>query len=629
MCGIAGVYSRYNDTSNHTIVQQMLEVIGHRGPDGDGIYTDEYVVLAQKRLAIIDLSANGSQPMIVDSGNYSITFNGEIYNYKELRQEVEGYGYSFQSDTDTEVILHAYRLWGKDCLQKFNGMWSFAIWDRGKKELFCARDRFAVKPFHYWYDGNQFVFCSEIKGLLCHPDIKPQQNEQAIYDFIIYGRASHNRETFFKDIYQLPGAHYCTMSERGLEIVRYWDISVDNKFSGSFEEAANEFYRIFEDAVKIRFRSDVEVASCLSGGLDSSSIVCVADKLIKNGQLQTERKLNTFSLAFDYEKFDERKWIELVRAEADINSHFTIPKEEELLENLNHLLYTQEEPFGSTSIFGQYMVMKLIHEKGIKVTLDGQGSDEMLAGYVGYADAYFADFVRTNNDRELYEQVGIYCKKHNLTPSIAIERAKKLAEAGKLGRHIDVNSKYLNDNFATTYYKEVALPNKFDSMLQNQLYQDLMITSIPALLRYADRNSMAFSIESRLPFLDYRLVEFIFSLPADMKLHDSVTKVILRKAMHGTIPEEIENRQDKMGFVTPEAVWFREGLKAIFENIIYSESLAARNIFDISVVQKEWEEYKSGVCNDSFLIWRILSVEMWMRMFIDEKCDKRIGGTYA
>lgn len=622
MCGVAGIYNNDIKKLNSTLVQDMIEAIGHRGPDGEGLYVEDNVVLAQKRLAIIDLSNNGRQPMIVDNGNYSITFNGEIYNYKELREELEGYGYSFQSNTDTEVILHAYREWGKDCLQKFNGMWSFAIWDKGKRELFCARDRFAVKPFHYWYDGNNFIFCSEIKGLLRHPDIKPIENNQAIYDFIIYGRVNHTPETFFKNVYQLPGAHYCIVSKRGLEIARYWDIFEENKFCGSPEEAANEFYRIFEDAVKLRFRSDVEVASCLSGGLDSSSIVCVADKLIKSGQLQPDHKLNTFSLAFDYEKFDERKWIDIVRGETDINSHFTLPKEEELLENLNHLLYTQEEPFGSTSIFGQYMVMKLIHENGIKVTLDGQGSDEMLAGYVGYADAYFADFVRTNNEEDLQEQVEIYCKKHNLTPSIAIKRAKELAVTGKMGRHIEVNSKYLNGDFATTFYKEMALPKKFDSMLQNQLYQDLMITSIPAFLRYADRNSMAFSIESRLPFLDYRLVEFIFSLPADMKLHDSVTKVILRKAMHGTIPEQIENRQDKMGFVTPEAVWFRKGLQNIFDQIIYSESFAARNIFDVSTVQKEWEDYKAGVRNDSFFIWRVVSVEMWMRMFIDSQYKK-------
>lgn len=618
MCGIVGAYSRYKDKTNHKAVRDMMEAIGHRGPDGEGLYAEDHIVLGQKRLAIIDLSAKGKQPMIVDNGNYSITFNGEIYNYKELRKELEEYGYSFQSDTDTEVILHAYRKWGNDCLQKFNGMWSFALWDRSKKELFCARDRFAVKPFHYWYDGNNFVFCSEIKGLLRHPHINPQQNEQAIYDFIIYGRVNHTHETFFKDIYQLPGAHYCVVSERGFEKYRYWDISEDNQFCGNAEEAANEFYRIFEDAVKLRFRSDVEVASCLSGGLDSSSIVCVADKLIKNGQLENGHKLNTFSLAFDYEKFDERKWIDIVRVETDINSHFTIPKEEEFLENLNHLLYTQEEPFGSTSMFGQYMVMKLIHENGIKVTLDGQGSDEIFGGYLGYADAYFADFIRTNNERELHEQVEIYCKKHNLTSSIAIARAKKLAETGKMGRHIEANSKYLRTDFAGRFYNEMELPKKFDSILQNQLYYDLLVTSIPALLRYADRNAMAFSIESRFPFLDYRLVEFGFSLPADMKLKDSVTKVILRKAMHGVIPNKIEERQDKMGFVTPEAVWFREGLKNTFEQIIYSDSIATRNIFDIEAVRGEWEAYKAGNRTDSFLIWRIVCIEMWMRMFIDE-----------
>jgi asparagine synthase (glutamine-hydrolysing) len=327
--------------------------------------------------------------------------------------------------------------------------------------------------------------------------------------------------------------------------------------------------------------------------------------------------LNTFSLAFDYPQFDERKWIETVRNVTNINSYFTIPKEEELIASLRHLLTIQEEPFGSTSIFGQYMVMQLIHSQGIKVTLDGQGSDEMLAGYLGYADSYFADLIYQGDQGELHRQVNIYCEKHKLTPSIAIERAEKLLRTGKLGRFIEVNSKFLHSGFNKRYHHEIVLPKKFPSMLQNQLYQDLTSLSIPAFLRYEDRNAMAFSIESRLPFLDYRLVEFIFSLPAEMKMNNAVTKVILRKAMHGVIPEIIENRQDKMGFVTPESIWFRKGLRPVLEEVFLSKSLAGRDFLNYEAIRQEWEDYKSGKRNDSFTIWRLANLELWMREFVD------------
>ena len=616
MCGIAGVYNIVPSEVEEYIVRLMIDSMEHRGPDGNGVMVKGNIGLGHKRLAIIDLSDNGRQPMSTADESYWITYNGELYNYKELRSELQQKGYQFKSDCDTEVILYAYREWGIDCLNKFNGMWSFAIWDTVRMELFCARDRFAVKPFHYFYDGTTFVFASEIKGLLQHPSINPIPNYQAVYDFIVYGKVNHTQETFFKGIFQLPGAHYCIINSEGLHLQRYWDISEDRVFNGTIDEAAEEFYRIFESAVQLRFRSDVEVGSCLSGGLDSSSIVCVADRLIKSGQIQTYNRLNTFSLAFHYSQFDERKWIEIVKRNTDINSKFIIPTEEDLLERLDHFIYTQEEPFGSTSMFGQYEVMKLINENGIKVTLDGQGSDEILAGYLAYADSYFADLYNLGDQAELHKQVKIYCDKHKLTPSIALERAEKLAKTGKFGRHIETNSKYLKPDFATKHYKEMSLPQKFASLLQNHLYQDLTSTSIPALLRYEDRNSMAFSIESRVPFLDYRLVEFIFSLPAEMKMKDSITKVVLRKAMHGILPPEIENRQDKMGFVTPETIWFRGGLRRMLDNVFNSEEIASRGIFDIANIRKEWEDFKLGKRNDTFLIWRIASVELWFRKFI-------------
>lgn len=617
MCGIAGIYTMNPKQLNKTLLNSMNQALRHRGPDDDGVFLESGIGLAHRRLSIIDLSHKGRQPMSSTDKKLWIVFNGEIYNYQELRSELLSYGYTFHSETDTEIILNAYAKWGKDCLSHFNGMWSFAIWDSVKEELFCARDRFAIKPFVYYYNGTTFIFASEIKALLQHPLIKAIPNYQAIYDFIIYSQVNHSNETFFKDIYQLPGAHYCIVNREGLKISRYWDIDENYRFEGSLEQAGEEFYQLFEDGIRLRFRSDVEVASCLSGGLDSSSIVCAADRLIRNGDIQTDHRLNTFSLAFDYPQYDERKWVEIVKNATRIDSHFIIPTEKELVSKLENLIVIQEEPFGGTSIFGQYMVMKLIHEHEIKVTLDGQGSDEILAGYLRYADAYFADLLLKDNREKLDRQINIYCQKHNLTPSIAMERAKKLAKTGTLGRHVEENSKYLTVDFSQQYFHELNLPSKFKSLLQNQLYHDLTTTSIPALLRYEDRNSMAFSIESRVPFLDYRLVEFSFSLPVEMKMNDSIAKVVLRRAMHGVIPEPIENRQDKMGFVTPETIWFREGLRPLLNEVFYSNSFTARNFFNPGVVRQEWEDYKAGKRNHSFLIWRLACVEMWMRKFID------------
>jgi len=617
MCGIAGIYARTIEQDNSNLLVQMLDTIRHRGPDDGGVYSTHPISIGHRRLSVLDLSDAGHQPMASRDGRYRIIYNGEIYNYIEIREELEQLGYEFHTKSDTEVILHAYRHWGKDCLGRFNGMWSFAIWDDGRKELFCARDRLGVKPFVYYADMDHFIFASEIKALLQHPAVKAAPNPQAIYDFIIYGRANHTHDTFFDHIFQLPAAHFAIVNEKGLHIERFWDISADNTYVGTFEEAAESFYQLFEDAVRIRFRSDVEVGSCLSGGLDSSSIVCVADRLIAGGKIAAKDKLRTFTFVSKHKEYDESHWAAIVLSHTNSIGTATSPSEDELVRSLEHLVYTQEEPFGSTSIFAQYMVMSLIRDSGIKVTLDGQGSDEMLVGYAGYADYFFADLYASGQYEELERQIRIYCDKYRLTPSIAFDRARQIAETGKLGRHIEANGRFLRSDFLKEYHNEIQLSRKFDSFLQNQLYQEMVSSSVPLLLRYEDRNSMAFSIESRLPFLDYRLVEFIFSLPVEMKVNNWITKYILRKALADVLPAEIRDRQDKMGFATPEQIWFRGALRSYLDDILYSESLRQRGIFQVDNVLQEWEAFKSGARNDSFIIWRIISVELWFRRFID------------
>jgi asparagine synthase (glutamine-hydrolysing) len=596
----------------------MMQCLRHRGPDDSGVYEDGKITLGHQRLSIIDLSEKGHQPMRSADGRYTIVYNGEIYNYIELRQQLKDCGHIFSSESDTEVILNAYLEWGKDCLNRLNGMWSFVIWDSVSQGFFCARDRFGIKPLFYWQENGLFVFSSEIKALLASRLVRAMPNYQAVYDFIIYGKVNHSAEGWFKGIYQLPPAHYGEYDGTELKLHRYWDIDPARRCEETLAQAAQRFYDTFVDAVRLRFRSDVEVASCLSGGLDSSSIVCVADYLIRTGQIHNDHRLNTFSLVFDEPQLDERKWIQLVKDATQTTGHYTAPSEEDLLDDIDDLIDAQEEPFGSTSIYGQFKVMKLIQENGIKVSLDGQGADELLAGYLSYADAYFADIYLQNDREKLTREISSFCRRHRLTPSIALERAQRLAATGGHNRHVGVNSKYFVPEFAKQYHHELTLPKRFPSFLKNQLYQDLTVTSIPALLRYEDRNSMHYSIESRVPFLDYRLAELVFSLPDEMIVKDGITKVLLREAMSKVLPPAIANRQDKIGFATPESIWFRNGLRPLLESILCGDEMTKRDIFDCRAIQNEWAEFASGRRTDSFIIWRIAATELWFRRFIDD-----------
>ena len=658
MCGIAGYYRLHGNDIDVLAFQRMLSVLRHRGPDDfgyaifhadtqrsffvsdlEGVHTHGRapdVIMGHRRLSIIDLSSMGRQPMADATGNLWIVFNGEIYNYLELRQELTTYGCRFRTNTDTEVILYAYAHWGSVCLQHFNGMFSFALWDTAKQEIFCARDRAGVKPFYYVYDRNRFIFASEIKALL-EMDIERTENHQVIYDYVSQGLLDHSDETFFRAVKQLKPAHYMKVSHKGLELHRWWDIEEQELSGLSDDEYAGRFEALFEDSIRLRLRSDVPVGTCLSGGLDSSSIVCVTNRLMSREGFSARiigEKQRTFSSCFDDSTYDERPFIEEVTRQTGAQAHYVFPQGKDLFDQIAKVMWHQDEPFGSTSIFAQWHVMKLASENGIKVLLDGQGADELLAGYHGYFGSYYIELLRNLRLGRLTKELVRYRKIHGthqpmiyaaviraMLPGPLIAALKRMPGMRSLAQRSALGTLWIDADFEREHRKEYAFSSKFSSALKNQLYTLFMYSSLPGLLHYEDRNSMAFSLEARVPFLDYRLIEYIFSLPSEQKLRSGMTKVVLRNAMEGILPERVRTRVDKMGFVTPETVWFRTILKDAVTALITSPAFRDLGYFDVHEVRREFDRHCRGEKNISFIIWRWINLLLWKDMFIRKRAN--------
>jgi len=612
MCGISGILS-FGGKYNKEDILKMNKVLSHRGPDDQGTYFDEFIGLGHRRLSIIDLSKAGHQPMSDESEKYWIIFNGEVYNYLEIREELIEKGHKFHSNSDTEVILKSYIEWGVECLQKFNGMWAFALWDQEKKELFCARDRFGIKPFYYYHKNGYFVFASEIKALLEARGIPRKPNYERILQYLGNYPLLENESTFFKDIFQLPASHYALIKKGEMKIERYWDIE---KKSVEDIDAKERFLELFKDSISLRLRSDVPVGTCLSGGLDSSSIVCVLNKMID------PTKQKTFSSCFEDKRFDEREYIEEVLKATSVTPFYTFPDINYIYPQIEKIVWHQDEPFDSTSIFAQWSVMELAKKNGVIVLLDGQGSDEALAGYIPYKWYLLLDsFSNKNpvyllkNSLGLFKSVKGYKDYTNLSYYKILKRlvASKFISKEKVKSN---RSFYLKKEFIDKYKDNLKLnySNRFGSRLENKLYHDVYYSSLPRLLQYEDRDSMAFSLESRVPFLDYRFVEFIFSLPVSNKIKNGWTKYILRKAMKDILPEKIRCRKDKMGFVTPQDMWLNI-IEGEIRDTFNSKDFLGRPYIDSNGVSELLEKYYGGDNSLSNTVWKLFCIEIWMRVF--------------
>lgn len=647
MCAIAGLFHVSGHAADPAVLAQMARIQAHRGPDGEG-----YVLLSQdpacfpivmdrtvsrrgavagysigfghRRLAILDLSPRGHQPMATEDERCWVVYNGEIYNYIELRDELIEKGHRFRSESDTEVLLAAYREWGENCLSRFNGMFAFALWDGDRRRLFCARDRLGVKPFYYAWDGDCFAFASEIKGLLAAV-IRPSPRHRALFDYLEGARLDYSAGTFFEGIEQLPPAHYL-MVESGVALHRYWDLPSRGESALSMEEAAYRFRELFQDAVRLRLRSDVPIGTCLSGGLDSSSIVCVANTLMfgerPSPSALVGARQKTFSSCFEDPVYDERRFIRPVLERTGAEPHYVFPDPKELADTALQLVWQQEEPFGSTSIFAQWNVMRIAAQAGVKVLLDGQGADEQLAGYHGFFGVWFADLIAEKRWGTLLQEVLAYRRLHGPLPRYLVANFARAVLPGPLVRlvrdRVTGSADWIAGDFRRQWGPVPVEPTEETSHVRRMQRSLLTGNGLRALLHYEDRNSMAFGIEARLPFLDYRLVEFLATLDSRYLIRRGWTKVLLRDAMEGILPEEIRWRVDKMGFVTPEDEWFRTALRDVMREVLTDPRTRARGYLNVDVALQEFEAHVAGRKTLGFTLWRWLNLELWCRRFLDQ-----------
>jgi asparagine synthase (glutamine-hydrolysing) len=574
VCGIIGVLT--DSTRPYTKeVKASLALLTHRGPDGEGVWSRRssgppFVAFGHRRLAIIDLSDAAAQPMSSDDGSLHITYNGEIYNYVELMSELQSAGHRFRSRSDTEVILRAYEQWGESCLDRFNGMFSFAIWDERKRELFAARDRFGEKPFHYSWNPKSgfFAFASEIKALLALPEVEAAIDDRALYRFVAFQELAGSEQTLWRGVKRLPHAHYLKLQWTGsrfdLAIQRYWDIDLERVENLSLTEAAARFRELFADSVRLRLRSDVPVGTSLSGGLDSSAVVCQIHALGSAGGQKT------FSARMEDPALDEGRHIKTVLAQTGVEGHEVWPSADELERVFSKLCYHLEEPFLSTSQFAQHLVMRLAAENDVTVLLDGQGADELLAGYKPYFAARYADMAEKRQFAGLWREWRGFSARHNRAFPLSTRMmfARAAPRAYGLLRRDSTNGQrphilwremasWWNREWleAFAHEKPSELPPSGRDRLTRKLYQDAMRGELQELLRYGDRNSMAFSREIRQPFLDHRMAEFLFALPPEHKLFRGETKVVMREAVRDLIPQSVAQRQDKLGYQAPLASW--------------------------------------------------------------------------
>jgi asparagine synthase (glutamine-hydrolysing) len=617
MCGLCGIVE-LGRPPDVDAAARMARRLDHRGPDGDGEHASTAgVALAFRRLAIIDLSDAGRQPFANDDGSLRLLHNGEVYNYRELRRELEGLGHRFRTATDTEVVLRSFEQWGDAAVGRFNGMWAIVLWDERRRRLFCSRDRFGIKPFYYRWDGARLEVASEPKAF----DGPNQANPRAIHDYVEQGYLDHTDETFFEGIRRLLPGHNLVLDHAGLRIDRYWRLEPKDAPAGDVAEAVRE---TFLDSIRLHLRSDVPVGTCLSGGLDSSAIVTSVDHLLKNEHdvaAPVGERQKTFTAYFEDAGFDERPFAETVVARTRVEPHWVSFTADDLVANIERIVEAQDEPFGSTSMVAQWYVMRAAKQAGLTVMLDGQGGDEIFAGYETFFASYFADLLRRGQVAELAREVGAYRSLHGAAvPKLAelvvrpfVPARIRWAARGRVRGGTELLSPDLRS------LPPLPEPNgaMFPDRLRRTLHLILAHRGLPELLRYEDRNSMAHSLEARVPFLDVRLVELLFSLRGAELIERGKTKAVLRRALGDLLPPPVRDRVDKLGFVTPEGRFMRGALGDFALEVFSSRAFRERGWVDAGAASRRLERHRRGELNAGFELWRVLNLELWARRFVD------------
>lgn len=630
MCGITGGWWAKPTDGLQTQVQRSLDKIAHRGPNDNGFdaITAEKatLVLGHTRLSIIDLSSAGHQPMHSNDGRHSLIFNGEIYNYIELREELKVAGIEFTSKSDTEVLLQAWRHWGSDCLRKLNGIFAFVVFDRQTQQLFCARDPFGVKPFFYRVEQEYFCFASELPALLAFDDIKPKPNLQRAYDYLVYGEYDSTDDTFVDGIKQLKPAQMLSMTvgdSQSLTLSTWWSAEDILPSKLSYNEAVAQVKSQFLKSVKLQLRSDVPLGVALSGGIDSSAVVCAMRTIAP------EAKIHTFSYIAQDNHLSEESWVDRVNQYVGAESHKVVATAQDLALDLDEMIKTQGEPFGSTSIYAQYRVFQLAKSAGITVTLDGQGADELLAGYEGFPGQRLQSLVEKGRFVSAYQ----FAKNWSCWPNRSLKQGIGLMaqamlpdsvyyymrdKSGRGAKPAWLNINYLQGEGVVCTENRVRPPNgKAGARVQAYLQYSLSKRNLPALLRHADRNSMHFAIESRVPFLSLDLAELLLALPEKYLIsNEGETKSIFRSAMRGIVPDDVLDRKDKVGFATPERDWLISMKDTVRQWLVDGMHIP---LFNGDALLAEFDQIMAGKKQFSWQVWRWVNYCRWYQLFIKQE----------
>jgi asparagine synthase (glutamine-hydrolysing) len=604
VCGIAGtVGGRRPDAGE---LGAMAAVMAHRGPDGEGVWRDDVAGLAFRRLAIIDLDERSNQPLHL--GPLHLVFNGEIYNYRELREELRGLGREFVTEGDGEVLLHAWDAWGEEALDRVNGMFAFAVWHDRRRTLTLAADPFGEKPLYWTKDGERLVFGSDIRAILQAVPGRGRAHDDVLAAYLGLGRMPPVDESFFAGVRRLPAAHVLRFAAGRETVVRYWSprrVAVP----GTYPEAAELLRGELLDSIRLRLRSDVPVGTSLSGGVDSSAIVCLS------AELAGDHRRHAFTARFSGYERDEWRYAHAVADAAGVVEHHPVePSPAELLEDLDALVRDQEEPFGGLSIYAQWRVMRRAREAGVTVLLDGQGADELFGGYEGIGGWATRARGRRATARAL---AGGGAARAEVARAVG---AELLPEAVRRRHRRGLCSPYVAPAVAADAARRpvpAAAGADGSSPLRRELLRQAFHTSLPELLRYADRDSMAHSREARLPFLDRRIAELALSLPPQFLVRGGVRKAILRDAVRGTVPDVVLDRRDKVGFEPPQESWLNDGaVMARIADVVLDPGARAGELFDRAALEADVRE---GRWRDPRAAWRVLNLELWLAALVRDR----------
>lgn len=614
MCGIVG----FTGKPDGERLNAMLKCIAHRGPDDEAKFEVDNFQLGMRRLAIIDLT-DDIYPLANETNDVHCVFNGEIYNYQVLREELKQLGHTFTTESDTEVILHGYEEWGTQVWNRLRGMFVIILYDDKKDQLFIVRDRLGIKPVYYAEVDGRVVFSSEIKAIVRNWDVNPEPDDISVWRFLNSRVHDDSKHTFFANIKRLMPGHFMQIEADGnFRIEKYWELKTTPDFHSKKSDAeyAAEFREKFVESMKLHLIADVPVGVTLSGGLDSSSVTCIARKLINEGtSMHTDQnKLMTFSALHPGETIDESEYINEVVKFAQTDPHTVVPNVDEFWNEVETWMYFQEEPTISTAPYAYYTVMREAH-KFVTVLLSGQGGDELMAGYI----PYFMSYIQSAQDanaiweilRESVQGFDLYAPFFKQKFDSLLNKSKQLDPSGML-----------NIDAQTMDSAKERIQHKHHRNLNKRLLFDLTEGSVPNLLRYEDKNSMAHSIESRVPFLDHEFVEFVHTLPIDQKIKYGWNRYVYRNAMKGLMPDKNRLRRNKIGFVNSEWEWLQAKSTQIIE-IFSSEEFKSRKYWHADKVLENFQAWIDGrIRGDGLFFWRVLSTELWLRIYVDNNSSK-------